>query len=75
MNTNPSRLAVTGKRFAAAGGQQGKDIPARERIADDFLLQWTERRETKILLQQREQFWRGGFQSRQIKTRKLEFKL
>jgi hypothetical protein len=66
---------VTGKRLAAAGRQQREDIPARERIADNFLLQRAERGETEVLLQQREQFWSSGFQSCQIKTRTLEFKL
>jgi hypothetical protein len=50
---------VTGKRLAAAGRQQREDVFARQRIADNFLLQRTERGETEVLLQQREQVWRN----------------
>jgi hypothetical protein len=40
------------ERFAAAGGQQREDVLARQRIADDFLLQRAERGEAEVLLQQ-----------------------
>ena len=43
------------ERFAAAGGQQREDILPGQRIADDFLLQRTERGEPEILFEQREQ--------------------
>ena len=63
------------QRFAAARGQQGEDIFARERILDDLRLQWTERREAEVLLQQREQVWRAGFQRGQSRSGVVEFKL
>jgi hypothetical protein len=38
------------KRFTTTRRQHGEDILARERVADDLLLQWPERREAEILL-------------------------
>jgi hypothetical protein len=57
------RGKLEAKRFAAAGRQQREDVVARQRIADDFLLQWPERGEAEVLLQKQEQIWRIGFQS------------
>ena len=63
------------KRFAATGRQQRERVLARERVADDFLLQRAEGGEAEVLLQQREQFWSGGFHSCKNMTGTLEFKL
>jgi len=74
LNTNFSRLAVNRQRLAAAVGSQREDIPARERIADNFSCNGAERGETEVLLQQREQFWSSGFKAVKL-DRTLEFKL
>ena len=46
------------QRLAAAGGQQGDHVLARERVADDLLLQRAEAGVAEVLLQQREQIGR-----------------
>ena len=63
------RRQLEAERFAAARRQQGKHVLARQRIADDLLLQRAEGREAEVLLQQRQELqssWipRGGVYSR-----------
>ena len=65
------RGKLEAERFAAASRQQREDIFARQRIADDFLLQRAERGEAEVLLQQREQFWSGGFHCFKNRTDKV----
>ena len=62
------RGQLEAERFAAAGRQQREDVLARQRVADDFLLQRPERGETEVLLQQREQVLEIGFQPEQSRT-------
>ena len=71
------RGKLEAERFAAAGRQQGEDVLARERVADDFLLQRAERSEAEELFQRCEEWitvkshqWRI---KRRLATEKCKF--
>ena len=49
------RGELEAERFAAAGRQHGENVPARQRVADDFLLQRAKGTEAEELFQQREE--------------------
>src|SRR5258706_9186312 len=57
------------KRLPAAGGQESEDVLARQRIANDLLLQRTKGSEAEILLQQRKERRLG----RHINAAKIKF--
>ena len=55
------RRQLEAERLAAARRQQREHVLARQRVADDLLLQGPKGREAEVLLQQRQQLRNAGF--------------